>query len=221
LTVDLGRKLTVEFIGTFLFIFAIGMAVTNAGDLAPLAIGAALMVMVYAGGHISGGHYNPAVSLGVLLRGRLEVGELIPYWMAQVAAAIAAGFVYILALERGQAPELAGSGTMLIAEFLFTFALVWVVLHTATSSVTEGNSYYGLAIGFTVAAGAFAVGALSGGAFNPGVAIGTMVMGLLEWADIWVYLVANLAGAIVAALAFRYVNPTELVPPEEPAEHIQ
>lgn len=223
MTADLGRKLTVEFIGTFLFIFAIGMALTNAGDLAPLAIGSTLMVMVYAGGHISGGHYNPAVSLGVFLRGKLGSGELIPYWVVQAGAAVAAGLVYILALERGQAPELAGAGTMLIAEFLFTFALVWVVLHAATSSETEGNSFYGLAIGFTVAAGAFAVGALSGGVFNPGVAIGAMVMGLLEWADIWIYLLANLAGGTAAAAAFRYVTPTEHVPErtaEEPAEHI-
>jgi aquaporin Z len=98
---------------------------------------------------------------------------------------------------------------MLVAEFLFTFALAWVVLNVATARGTENNSFYGLAIGFTVVVGAYAVGAVSGGAFNPAVAIGGMVMGLLSWGDIWVYLLANLAGGAAAAFAFLFTQPGE------------
>jgi aquaporin Z len=204
------RKLTVEFIGTFFLAFTIGMAVANAGDLAPLAIGAALMVMVFAGGHVSGAHYNPAVSTAVFLRGKMSQNELGAYVVAQIAAAILAGLVVIiLEFDPDEAAAVAGAGKMLIVEFLFTFALAWVVLNVATARGTEGNSFYGLAIGFTVAAGAYSVGAVSGGAFNPAIAIGAMVMGLLSWGDIWIYLLANLAGGAAAAYAFLYTQPGE------------
>ena len=81
----------------------------------------------------------------------------------------------------------------LLAEFLFTFALVYVVLNVATAKGTEGNSFYGLAIGFTVVAGAYAVGSVSGGAFNPAVAVGGSIMNIFAWGNIWIYLVAQLA----------------------------
>jgi aquaporin Z len=206
------RKLTVEFIGTFFLVFTIGMAVANAGDLAPLAIGAGLMVMVFAGGHVSGAHYNPAVSLAVFLRGKMSQPELIAYAIVQLAAAIVAGLVVIvLGYDPAEAADLAGAGKMLVAEFLFTFALVWVILNVATSRGTEGNSFYGLAIGFTVTAGAFTVGSISGAAFNPAVAVGAMVIGILSWGDIWIYLLANLAGAAAGAFVFLYTQPGEKV----------
>ena len=206
----LSRKLVVEFIGTFFLVFTVGMAVGRAGPLAPLAIGSVLMVMVFAGGHISGGHYNPAVSTAVLLRGRMEQSEYIAYFVVQLLAAIIAGGVIIaLGYDFDTAARVAAAGKVLIVEFLFTFALAYVVLNVATSRETEGNSFYGLAIGFTVAAGAFAVGPVSGGAFNPAVAVGAMVMGLLSWSDIWIYLVANLLGGAVAASVFLYTQPGE------------
>jgi aquaporin Z len=204
------RKLGVEFIGTFFLMFTVGMAVATAGTLAPLAIGAVLMVMVFAGGHVSGGHYNPAVSTAVLLRGKMQPPEYIAYFMVQVLAAIGAGLVVILlGYKYSVAAKVAEAGKMLIVEFLFTFALAYVVLNVATARGTEGNSFYGLAIGFTVAAGAFAVGSVSGGAFNPAVAVGAMVMGLLSWSDIWVYLLANLAGGAAAAWVFLYTQSGE------------
>jgi aquaporin Z len=204
------RKLVVEFIGTFFLVFTIGTAVANAGDLAPLAIGAVLMVLVFAGGHVSGAHYNPAVSVAVLLRGKMTGSELGAYAATQVAAAVVAGLVVtLIGYDAEEAAELAGAGKMLVVEFLFTFALAWVVLNVATARGTEGNSFYGLAIGFTVTAGAFAVGAISGAAFNPAVAIGAMVMGLLSWGDIWIYLLANLAGGAAGAFVFLYTQPAE------------
>jgi aquaporin Z len=204
----LGRKLVVEFIGTFFLVFTVGLAVRNAGALAPLAIGSALMIMVFAGGYISGGHYNPAVSTAVLLRGKMTSPEYRAYVVVQVVAGIVAGLVIIiLGYDFKNEQAVAGAGKMLIVEFLFTFALAYVVLNVATADGTEGNSFYGLAIGFTVATGAFAVGAISGGAFNPAVAIGAMVMGLLSWSDIWIYLIANFLGGAAAAWVFLYVQP--------------
>ena len=100
------------------------------------------------------------------------------------------------------------TGPALLAEFLFTFALVYVVLNTATAEGTSGNSFYGLAIGMTVMTGAFAVGDISGGAFNPAVALGITLLGISTWNNIWIYLVANLSGGIVAALIFKMINPT-------------
>jgi aquaporin Z len=98
-------------------------------------------------------------------------------------------------------------GPALLAEFLFTFALVYVVLNSATAEGTEGNSFYGLAIGMTVMVGAFAVGDISGGAFNPAVALGITAMGISSWNNIWMYLVANFVGGAVAALIFNMINP--------------
>jgi aquaporin Z len=208
---ELQRKLAVEFIGMFLFMFTVGTATNRAGAgvLAPLAIGSILVVMVFAGGHISGGHYNPAVSTAVLLRGRMATIEYVAYLATQFAAAALAGLLvrYVGGHERHAL--VASAGKMLVVEFLFTFALAWVVLHVATARGTEGNSFYGLAIGFTVLAGALAVGGISGAAFNPAIALGAMVTGLLEWSKIWIYLIADLLGAAVAAYAFLFVLPAE------------
>jgi aquaporin Z len=210
-SLDLQRKLAVEFVGMFIFVFTVGMATNKlgAGPLAPLAIGSGLMVMVFAGGHVSGGHFNPAVSTAVFLRKRMAANELGAYLVTQVAAAVLAGLVvrYVGGEQAHQA--VASAGKMLVAEFIFTFALAWVVLHVATARGTEGNSFYGLAIGFTVVAGAFAVGGISGGAFNPAVAIGAMVTGLFEWGNIWIYLIADFLGAAAAAYAFFFVLPAE------------
>ena len=206
----LTRKLTVEFIGTFFLMFTVGMAMATAGSLAPLAIGAVLMVMVFAGGHISGAHYNPAVSTAALVRGKLTAQEYFPYIATQIVAAIIAGLlVRALDYAPASAAAVAGTGKMLIVEFLFTFALAYVVLNAATAKDTEGNSFFGLAIGFTVAAGAFAVGSVSGAAFNPAVAFGASVLGLFAWSHIWIYLLAQLVGGAVAAGAFLLTHPNE------------
>ncbi|HMG05312.1 MAG TPA: aquaporin [Chthoniobacterales bacterium] len=205
------NKYLAEFIGTFFLVLTIGCTVIGGvpGVIAPLAIGAVLMVMVFAGGHISGAHYNPAVTLGVVIRGRLKAGDAIPYMLAQVAAAAAAAWIVNKFLRAGIdvtpiAPKMVPA---LVAEFLFTFALVYVVLNAATAEGTSGNSFYGLAIGMTVMTGAFAVGDISGGAFNPAVAVGICFLGIASWSNIWIYLVANFAAAIVAAIVFKLINP--------------
>jgi len=208
---DLERKLAVEFIGMFLFVFTVGMATNKAGAgaLAPLAIGSVLMVMVFAGGHVSGGHFNPAVSTAVLLRGRMAKDEFAAYVATQLTAAVLAGLLARYVGGREPHAVVASSGKMLIVEFLFTFALAWVVLHVATARGTDGNSFYGLAIGFTVVTGALAVGGISGGAFNPAIAVGGMVTGLFEWSNIWIYWLADFLGAALAAWAFLFVLPAE------------
>ncbi|MBC8040352.1 MAG: aquaporin [Opitutaceae bacterium] len=197
------KKYIVEFIGTFFLVFTVGMAVRSGSPLAPLAIGASLMVMIFSGGHVSGGHFNPAVTLAVWLRGKLPLKDVIPYWVAQLLAGLAAGLIVNVLLNRIQTPAEHIVVNSLIVEFLFTFALAWVVLNTATSKGTLDNSFYGLAIGFTVVAGAVAVGGISGGAFNPAVGLGVFVMGFESISQLGVYVIADLAGGAVAALAFK------------------
>jgi aquaporin Z len=206
------NKYIAEFIGTFFLVLTVGCSVVigGAGVIAPLAIGSILMVMIYAGGHISGGHFNPAVTLGVWLRGRCPAKDVVPYWAAQVLGAILASLA--LNYLKGDAQPkvmVLKPGPALLAEFLFTFALVYVVLNSATAKLNAGNSFYGLAIGFTVTSGAFAVGSISSAAFNPAVAIGISIMGLSAWSNIWIYLVANFAAGFVAAVTFKFLNPVD------------
>lgn len=206
------NKYITELVGTFFLVFTIGCTVvgSGAGALAPLAIGSALMVMVFAGGHISGAHYNPAVTLGVWLRGKCETKDVAGYMISQIAGAVLAALA-VRYLKAGAvvAPISPATGPALIAEFLFTFALVFVVLNVATAKGTSGNSFYGLAIGFTVMTGAFAVGNISGGVFNPAVAVGISIMGLSAWTNIWIYLVADFMAAAAAALTFKAVSPED------------
>jgi aquaporin Z len=206
------NKYMMELIGAFFLVFTIGCTVVGngAGALAPVAIGSVLMVMVFAGGHISGAHYNPAITLGVWLRGKLAAKHVVPYMIFQIVGGVLA-VLAVKYLKGGAAvtPMNLSMLPALLAEFVFTFALVFVVLNTATATGTAGNSFYGLAIGFTVLAGAFAVGNISGGAFNPAVAIGISLMGLAAWHSIWIYLLAEFAAGAVAALAFKALEHGE------------
>jgi aquaporin Z len=206
------RKYIAEFIGTYFLVLTVGCTVLPGaeGVIAPLAIGAALMVMVYATGHVSGGHLNPAVTLAVFLRGRCPAKDVAPYWIAQALAAVAAAFVAgALTGARGSPMPISNVPAALGAEFLFTFALATVVLNAATAKGTSGNSFYGLAIGMTVMVGAFAVGHISGGAFNPAVALGLATMNLVEFGRIWIHVAADLAGGLAAGLVFKLLNPDD------------
>ncbi len=203
------KKLIAEFIGAFFLILTIGCTVIpgTPGVIAPLAIGAALMVMVYAAGHISGAHLNPAVTLAVFVRGRCDAKDVVPYWIAQILGGVAAAFAAVFLVGKTGTPmEIPNVQAAFFAEFLFTFALAYVVLNSATAKAHPNNSFYGLAIGMTVMVGAFAVGSISGGAFNPAVAIGGAVMQIFKFSDIWIHIGADLAGGLIAALVFKFLN---------------
>ena len=204
------QKLLTEFVGTLLFLFAIELAVARAGDMVPLIVGCALMVVVYMGGHTSGAHYNPAVSLAVLLRGKMTGSEFGQYVVAQVLGAIVGCFLAASAAGQSFAPapgEGVGKGAALLVEFVFTFALCLVVLNVATAKATSGNSFYGLAIGFTIVVAVFAGARISGGAYNPAVAIGSTVVHAMRgggsFSNLWLYVVGPLAGGVVAAAVFQ------------------
>ncbi|HXR05640.1 MAG TPA: MIP/aquaporin family protein [Verrucomicrobiae bacterium] len=206
------KKYLTEFIGTFFLVLTVGMTVIEpgAGNLAPLAIGSALLIMVYAGGHISGGHYNPAVTIAVWLRGRCPQRDVFPYIGSQLAGGIVAAMLALgLKGDVVVSPSDIKIFPALLAELVGTFALAYVVLNVATAKATTGNSYYGLAIGFTLMTMAFAFGGVSGGAFNPAVAVGVTVMHLVKTVNLWLYLVANCAGGALAAITFKFINPED------------
>ncbi len=224
----LSPKLLTELVGTFAFLSVIALS-KPIGPLAPLAIGTALMVVVYMGGHISGGHYNPAVSFGVWLRRKIDLVTLLTYWLAQLVGAVLAFiFGYIVS---GHTPGIAPAHSAtwiqaLAVETAFTGLLVLTVLNVAATRATEGNSYFGLAIGFAIVVGAFAGGPISGGAFNPAIGFGAtfgkavFAGGNFDW--LWVYVVGGLLGGAIAAgihaLQIRFTEkPLE---PEAAAPHV-
>jgi aquaporin Z len=140
----------------------------------------------------------------------LELKDVVPYWIAQFAAGIVASFVAMFLVGKSGTPmEITNIPAAFVAEFLFTFALAYVVLNCATAKGTLDNSFYGLAIGMTVMVGAFSVGSISGGAFNPAVALGVVIMQMVKASDVWIHIVADLVGGLVAALAFKFLNPTD------------
>ena len=203
-----------EFIGTFFLVLTIGLTVTGNSPFAPFAIGVSLMVMVYMGGHVSGAHYNPAVSLAILMYGKMTPQDFVGYVVSQILGALAAAAaVYVITAQTfapAPAPGVPAMSAILV-ELFYTFALALVVLNVAVSAKTKGNSFYGLAIGFTVAAAAFAGGPISGGAFNPAVGIGPIFMQTLLGkggiGNLWIYLIGPLAGAALASAMFRIQEP--------------
>jgi len=215
------RALIVEFIGTFFLVFTVGLnsLVPQFEMMAPLAIGSILMVMIYMGGHISGGHYNPSVTLGVYFRGgKISFRDMILYQVVQIFAAFIASLICYAASGKTFAPSPAAEWeaiwTTFVVELFFTFALVLVVLAVATTPQLEGNSFYGCAIGFTVVAGAYTSAGISGGAFNPALVIGSMIVDTFSGAPykikyIWVYWGAAVIGSILAPLVYHIINYQE------------
>jgi aquaporin Z len=171
------------------------------------------MVMIFAGGHISGGHYNPAVTLAVWMRGKCPTADVAGYVVAQVLAGLVAAVLVLYMKGNPVVTAQAfprGPIVPLLAELLGTFALAFVVLNAATAKANSNNSFYGLAIGFTVVACAYSLGEYSGGAFNPAVAVGITTMGLNSAGNIWIHLLAELAGGALAAIVFRIVSPDDV-----------
>lgn len=208
------NKYLTELIGTFFLVLTVGMCLTSdveaVRNIAPLAIGSALMIMVYMGRHISGGHYNPAVSLAVMMRGNLASGEAVKYMLFQLIGAVLAALTTWWFQGEAFVPS-SGYGVpllqALVAEVLFTFALALVYLQVATNDATSGNSYYGLAIGFTVTVGAFAVNSISGSAFNPALGLGSIIVGAIAgtsgFGNALLYLIGPFAGGALAAVVYK------------------
>lgn len=203
----MNSKLAAEFIGTFFLALTICTAAIHgsAGEYAPFAIAATLMVMIYAVGHISGAHFNPAVTVAVWIRGACDKNDVAPYIGTQLLAGALAAFVSqeLLFSETSVASIQMDTTNAISAEFLYTFALVYVILNVATAEATEGNSYYGAAIAFVVLAGALTVGEISGGSFNPAVTGALYVSGVLELSDLWIHLVPQFLAGLVAVQAFK------------------
>src|SRR4051812_5056190 len=162
------KKYLVEFIGTFFLVLAIGMNVVDPSTVVPpLAIGLALMVVVYAGGHVSGAHYNPAVTIAVWLRGRCAAADVVPYIISQLLGSAIASFAVLHFKGHGGTPQELNTVNAVVADLLGTFAPAYFILNAPPAKATAGNSFYGLAIGLTVTAMAFIFGGVSGGVFNP------------------------------------------------------
>ena len=200
-------KLITEFIGTFFLTLTICTAAAfgTAGSYAPFAIASTLMVMIYAGGHVSGAHYNPAVTISIYMRGACDKSEVAPYIASQVVAGVMGAMVAsnVLMPDGEVGPLVMDTGPAFGAELMFTFALAYVILNVATSESTDGNGYYGAAIAFVVLAGALTVGPISGASFNPAVTASLISAGVMGVADSWVHLVPQLIGGVLAALVFN------------------
>lgn len=206
-----------EFVGTFFLVLTVGLNVLQNTALAPVSIGSILMVMVFATGKVSGGHFNPAVTLGVLLRGKVNSTSAIAYVCAQLCGGLVAGLVYmsLLGATFSVGPGAGYTlGAAFLVEIMFSAALVFVVLSVATTAEDDGNWYFGLAIGFTVMAAAFACGPISGCSLNPAITFGVMFSHLLHTGNLVVsslvaYTIAPLLGAGLAVGFFRVIRTAE------------
>ncbi len=201
-------RLITEFIATFflMLIITVGAVLNQAGTgLGGLCIGVGLVALVYAGGHVSKAHYNPAVSVAFLIRGGFTPKQFVGYLIAQFSGAILAALIGTKILGLGLGVDVADLeiGKAFVAEMLFTFLLVWVIMNVATSPGTEGNNFYGIAIGFTVMAAVYCVGDISLAVLNPAVAVGLSIAGKLAWSQLWLPVAASVVGAVLAVFAYR------------------
>lgn len=209
------RALVAEFIGTFFLVLTIGLVVIDPGlpaGFAPIAIAAVLTAMIYATGYISGAHFNPAVTLAFFLRHKIVLNDAIAYWITQLLAAMVAALVVGLmkpALPTEALVSSVDAVAVLMAELLFTFALIFVILNVAIAKATVGNPFYGWAIGLIVLGGIYAVGGISGAAFNPAVVVGGSIMRIFAWSNIWLYLLAEFVAGVAVAYTFRFTHPGE------------
>jgi aquaporin Z len=212
------RRLSAEFIGTFFLVLVVCMSTYSkvSADLQPVAIGLMLIGLIYANGYISAAMFNPAVTLAFWLRGRIETKDALAYAVVQFVAGIAAASL-TLALTMAKPivqpiaapPQYFALIPAILSEVVGTFLMCWVILNVATSKTIEGNSFYGLAIGSTVAGLIYTLGSVSGSVFNPAVAVSLGVAQISNWSNLWIYFVGSFGGAAVAALAYRFINRDE------------
>ncbi len=194
----------IEFLGTMFLTLVVALT----GN--PLAVGAVLVSLVYVGGPISGAHFNPAVTFAQFLRGNIKARQALRYVAIQLAGAFVAAAAYYLLKSMWFIPKPGDSvsfSAALLAEIIFSFLLAFTVLETTSNKAPKNNEYYGLAIGLVVMAGAFAVGPISGGVFNPAVGLGPLLFDIANWSShlTWMllYLLGPLAGGAIAGLVFN------------------
>ena len=224
---DTWQKYVAELLGTFVLVFGGTVAilgVTGSGlDLivVPFAFGLALLAGLYAFGEVSGGHFNPAVSLAMFVSGRLPGGELVRYWAAQFAGAILASLLLALATSRdavaatGTYPGIEGSGTAFLMEVVFSAIFVAVILQASVSGQYGGSAL--LAIPLALVAVHLAAIPFSGSSVNPARSFGPDLIGG-EWDGIWIYLIAPPIGALIAVAVHKVVHVA--APPTAPTAEV-
>ena len=204
------NKYIIEFLGTFFLVLIIGLSQN------PVAIGLGLAVLVYMGAHISGAHYNPVVSLAMLINNQIELKEFSFYLASQLLGSVVATyFIMLLGNDFNVVSNTNDIYSFYVAEILFTFLLVFVILNVALNKNLKGNQFYGLAIGLTVTAGAFAVGNISGGVFNPAVSFGPSLFSFIDpqvvgtnvsSSDFFIYyLISGIIGSVIASYLYKKV----------------
>ena len=204
------NKYIIEFLGTFFLVLIIGLSQN------PVAIGLGLAVLVYMGAHISGAHYNPVVSLAMLINNQIELKEFSFYLASQLlGSVIATYFIMLLGNDFNVVSNTDDISSFFIAEIMFTFLLVFVILNVALNKNLKGNQFYGLAIGLTVTAGAFAVGNISGAVFNPAVSFGPSLFSFIDpqvvgtnisSSDFFIYyLISGIIGSVIASYLYKKV----------------
>ena len=204
------NKYIIEFLGTFFLVLIIGLSQN------PVAIGLGLAVLVYMGAHISGAHYNPVVSLAMLINNQIELKEFSLYLSSQfLGSLVATYFIMLLGNDFNVVSNTNDISNFFVAEILFTFLLVFVILNVALNKNLKGNQFYGLAIGLTVTAGAFTVGDISGAVFNPAVSFGPSLFSFIDpqvvgnsvsSSDFFIYyLISGIIGSVIASYLYKKV----------------
>jgi aquaporin Z len=211
------RKYINEFIGTFFLVLTMVMVCYNGTPtgFAPLAIGIAMAAMIHAGAHISGAHYNPAVTIAFFMQKKISLNDGVAYMAAQIIGAVFAAFT-AMTLLGGVAEstdprpfQFQSPVPPLLAEFIGTFVMVYVILNVAMNKSEHSKSFYGLSVGFIVIANTFVFSPVSGGGFNPAVAIGLSSIKAFDWANLWVYCAGSILGGAVASIIFSFVTTEE------------
>ena len=205
------NKYIIEFLGTLFLVLIIGLSQN------PIAIGLGLAVLVYMGAHISGAHYNPAVSLSMLINKQIQLKEFSFYVASQLLGSVVAAYLIVLLGndDFNVVSNTSDISSFFLAEILFTFLLVFVILNVALNKNLKGNQFYGLAIGLTVTAGAFSVGDISGAVFNPAVSFGPSFFSFIDpqvvgndisSSDFFLYyLISGIIGSVVASYLYKKV----------------
>jgi len=206
-----------EFIGTFFMVFAIGCVIyqPSIGIMGPVAIGFTLMGMIYAGGHISKAHYNPAITLAFFLRKGMNRKDVPGYLTGEIMGASLAMLtcMYLFDFPESSVKQLLISPTIIV-EFLGTFALAFVIMNVATAKAICGNGFYGLAISAIVVGLAYSVGPISGASFNPAVSLSLWIAGILDLPHFILHLIPQCTGAAAAVYMYLYLVPDKDVGPD-------